>query len=48
MLSTYRLWLRYELFRGRLSDADSHASELNLVDFIKARANTKPRLSDSV
>jgi hypothetical protein len=40
------MWLRYELFRGRLSDADFHASELNLVDFIKARANTKPHLTN--
>jgi hypothetical protein len=27
VLNTYRMWLRYELFRGRLSDADFHASE---------------------
>jgi Predicted 3'-5' exonuclease related to the exonuclease domain of PolB len=44
VVNTYRLWLRYELFRGRLSDADFHASELSLVDFIKARANTKPHI----
>jgi predicted PolB exonuclease-like 3'-5' exonuclease len=45
VVNTYRVWLRYELFRGRLSDADFHASELSLVDFIKARANTKPHLT---
>jgi hypothetical protein len=33
---------------GRLPDADFHASELSLVDFIKARAITKPHLTDSV
>jgi 3'-5' exonuclease len=48
VVNAYRAWLRYELFHGRLSDPDFHASELSLVDFIKARANTKPRLSDSV
>jgi hypothetical protein len=47
VVNTYRVWLRYELFRGRLSDADFHASELSLVDFIKARANTKPHRTDS-
>jgi 3'-5' exonuclease len=36
VVNTYRVWLRYELFRGRLSDADFHASELSLIDFIKA------------
>jgi hypothetical protein len=47
MLSTpYRVWLRYELFRGRLSDTEFQASETSLVDFIKARGNTKPHLAD--
>ena len=46
VVNTYRLWLRYELFRGRLTDADFQASEINLVDFIKARGNTKPHLTD--
>jgi 3'-5' exonuclease len=46
VVNTYRVWLRYELFRGRLSDADFQASELNLVDFIKARATTKPHLTN--
>jgi predicted PolB exonuclease-like 3'-5' exonuclease len=27
IVSTYRLWLRHELFRGRLSDAGFQASE---------------------
>ena len=46
VVNTYRAWLRYELFRGRLSDASFHASELNLIEFIKARGNTKPHLAD--
>jgi predicted PolB exonuclease-like 3'-5' exonuclease len=43
VLNTYRVWLRYELFRGRLS---FQASEANLVEFVKARGNTKPHLTD--
>ena len=46
VVNTYRIWLRYELFRGRLSDAQFQASEEYLVDFIKARGNTKPHLAD--
>jgi predicted PolB exonuclease-like 3'-5' exonuclease len=46
VVNTYRLWLRYELFRGRLTDDEFQASELNVVDFIKARGNTKPHLTD--
>ena len=46
VLNTYRVWLRYELFRGRLSDAEFQASEAYLVDFVKARGNTKPHLTD--
>ena len=30
VVNTYRVWLRYELFRGRLSDAAFQASEANL------------------
>jgi hypothetical protein len=42
---TYRVWLRYELFRGRLTDAEFQASEDNLVEFIKAHGNTKPHIA---
>jgi 3'-5' exonuclease len=45
VVNTYRVWLRYELFRGRLSGAAFHASELNLTEFIKARGSTKPHLT---
>ena len=44
VVNTYRMWLRYELFRGRLTEAANQASELNLVDFIKRHENTKQHL----
>jgi hypothetical protein len=44
VLNTYRVWLRYELFRGRLSDAEFQASETGLVDFIKVRGNLSSHL----
>jgi hypothetical protein len=31
VLNTYQVWLRYELFRGRLSDAEFQASGLHPV-----------------
>jgi len=39
VINTYRVWLRYELFRGKLTDAAFQASESNLAEFIKARDN---------
>jgi predicted PolB exonuclease-like 3'-5' exonuclease len=45
VVNTYRVWLRHELFRGRLSATEFEASEVALVDFIKARGNTKPHLA---
>jgi len=44
IVNTYRVWLRYELFRGRLNESEHSASEDNLVTFIKAREGTKPHL----
>ena len=44
VVNTYRVFLRYELFRGRLSDVEFQASETDLMNFIKARGNTKPHL----
>src|SRR5262249_4956309 len=38
VVNTYRIWLRYELFRGRLSESEHNASERDLADFIAARA----------
>lgn len=41
VMNTYRIWLRYELFRGRLSEATFQASELHLVNLLRTRAKTK-------
>ena len=40
VLNTYRVWLRHELFRGRLSHAEFQASEANLADFVATRSRT--------
>jgi predicted PolB exonuclease-like 3'-5' exonuclease len=45
VLNTYRAWLHHELFRGRLSDAEFQASETSLVEFVKARSNSKKHLT---
>ena len=46
VVNTYRVWLRHELFRGKLTDAAFQASEANLTESITARANAKPHLAD--
>ena len=46
VVNTYRVWLRYELFRGRLTEPEFQASEQGLVDFIKSRGNMKPHLAN--
>jgi 3'-5' exonuclease len=46
VINTYRVWLRHELFRGKLTDAAFQASEANLTEFIKMRSNAKPHLAD--
>jgi predicted PolB exonuclease-like 3'-5' exonuclease len=48
VVNTYQLWLRHELFCGKLTELAFQASEANLAEFIKARGNTKPRLTDLV
>jgi len=45
IVNTYRLWLRYELFRGKLTEGEYQASEANLRDYLKTRSNLKPHLS---
>jgi 3'-5' exonuclease len=45
VVNTYRVWLRYELFRGKLSDVAFQASETDLGEFIRARSNTKQHLT---
>jgi 3'-5' exonuclease len=46
VVNTYRIWLRYELFRGRLNDAEFQASEQCLAEFINARASAKTTLGN--
>jgi hypothetical protein len=36
VVNTYRVWLRYELFRGKLTDASFQASESNLSEVLKS------------
>jgi predicted PolB exonuclease-like 3'-5' exonuclease len=48
VVNTYRVWLRYELFRGKLTDAAFQSSEANLSEFVKERSNTKPHLNDVI
>jgi predicted PolB exonuclease-like 3'-5' exonuclease len=37
VVNTYRLWLRYELFRGRLSGSEHEVSEGRLAEFLETR-----------
>jgi 3'-5' exonuclease len=41
VVNTYRVWLRYELFRGRLSHEGFLASEDNLIGYIRDRVSKK-------
>jgi hypothetical protein len=43
-VNTYKVWLRYELFRGRLTENGLRASEANLCDYIRSHSGTKPHL----
>ena len=45
VVSTYRVWLVHELFKGRLSRAEFEASEDNLLGFVQERVGAKPHLS---
>ena len=45
VVNTYRVWLRYELFRGRLTENGLQASEANLRDYIRSRSDAKPHLA---
>jgi predicted PolB exonuclease-like 3'-5' exonuclease len=36
VVSTYQVWLRYELFRGTLSQNAFEVSQRNLADFLNA------------
>lgn len=48
VVNTYRVWLRYELFRGRLTDAAFQASEANLIEYIRLHVGAKPHLADLI
>jgi 3'-5' exonuclease len=37
VVNTYRLWLRYELFCGRLVDTGFQTSEASLMELVRAR-----------
>jgi 3'-5' exonuclease len=45
IVNTYRVWLRYELFRGGLSPEAYDQCEANLAEWISARANSKQHLT---
>jgi 3'-5' exonuclease len=44
VISTYRVWLVYELFRGTMTRAEFDASEANLMEFVGQRVAVKPHL----
>jgi len=45
VVHTYRVWLRYELFRGRLTENGLRASEASLSDYLRSHSGTKPHLA---
>ena len=44
VVSTYRVWLRHELFRGMLTEGEFAASEENLLGYLSERLILKPHL----
>jgi 3'-5' exonuclease len=48
VVNTYRVWLRYELFCGRLSEEAFQASESNLFELLKTRESAKAALAEMV
>lgn len=45
VINTYRVWLRYELFCGRLTPSSYEQSEAALATFVRAQAVNKPHLA---
>jgi hypothetical protein len=45
VVNTYRIWLRYELFRGRLNETAFEASEQNIAEFINVRGTSRQHLT---
>ena len=48
IVNTYRVWLRHELFRGRLSPIQFQFSEQKLDEFIEVRSNAKSHLAKMI
>jgi 3'-5' exonuclease len=48
VVNTYRIWLLFELFRGRLSGQTLRASEDDLRSFIGPRLSAKPHLKGAI
>ena len=46
VVNTYQVSLRYELFRGTLSQDTFDLSERNLTEFMNRKAGTTPRTLD--
>ena len=45
VVNTYRIWLRYELFRGGLTPEQFRESEAGLAELLRARVAAHPRLA---
>ena len=45
IVNTYRVWLRYELFRGRVSSGECEASHHCLAEYLKEKRESKPHLA---
>ena len=45
VVNTYRIWLRWELFRGALTAEEHRESEAALAAFLRARVAAQPRLA---
>jgi 3'-5' exonuclease len=48
VVNTYRVWLRYELFRGKFNTQSYGASEVNLQKFIERRNNATSQSSKAI
>jgi len=46
VINTYRIWLRYELFRGKLTQDQFEVSEVNLASFMQQRNTTITTLTE--
>ena len=46
VVNAYQVWLRYELFRGTLSNDSFEASQRNLADFMSAEQRNSTKTND--